>query len=116
MLNAETKKMFWGLPMGVHMEPRFAVKVMATTVAMVARGVACINRARASGTNVMSATSLVTSMAEIKTTLISIKVSVRADPTRVMSQSRMALRSPALPRPATTVIRQNNRPMVRMSI
>lgn len=108
--------MFCGLPMGVHMEPRLAATVSATTVAMVARGLTPRKSARASGTNVMSATSLVTSIELANTTFMSTNARLRAEPTRPMSQSRTRSRSPARPNPATTVMRQNSRPMVRMSM
>ena len=108
--------MFCGLPMGVIIEPRFAATVCATSVMIVERGSEPWKSNRVRGANEMRATSFVTIMAVKKESVTSRSERRRCVPSVLVRRDRTRASRPARVKPATTVMRQKRRPMVRQSI
>ena len=89
--------------MGVAMLPRLAAMVSSDTVRISAPGLAA-SSAVVSGTKVISATSLVTSMAEKKHARLRARHSLRVVPAVLSSAADRRSISPHFLRPATTAI------------
>ena len=117
MPDAVNRYRFCGLPTGVSMLPRFAATVMSVATrhsraSMFARR----STTSASGTNVMSATSFVTSMLAKNARAASAAVTARGVRARATSQAPAASSTPSLRKPATTVISQNSSASVCQSM
>ncbi len=109
MPEAVNRYRFCGLPTGVNMLPRFAAMVMSVATKHMRPSMPARRKTtKASGTNVMSATSLVTAMLAKNASPTSTPATARCVRARATNHAPTASNTPSERNPATTAIRQNS--------
>ena len=116
MPEAVKRYRFCGLPTGVNILPRFAAMVMSVATRHMRPSMPARRKTtKASGTNVMSATSLVTAMLAKNASPTSTPATARCVRARATNHAPTASNTPSERNPATTAIRQNSNASVCQS-